>query len=293
MFDGESPNATHSSDDTDGKVYTIQQRTRHQADHFIIILRIHTFDGFSACEFSQTRMNIVVDNGNTSTKVGIFKGDELVDHKVLHSPAEVKALLEATEGENILVSSVRHDPAEILAFARTERKFILDHRLPLPIHNHYKTPETLGVDRIAGVCGGLQLFPGFNTLVIDAGTCVTYDLIDSERSYRGGAISPGLRMRFRAVHEFTARLPLASVPDTVSLWGDTTVASIQSGVCYGMIAEMDGIISAYNDEYGNLKTVLTGGDTPTFENRLKAPIFASPNLVLIGLNTILNYNVNR
>lgn len=238
-------------------------------------------------------MNIVVDSGNTSTKVGIFDGDELTDHKVLHTPLELKNLLEVTEGDNILVSSVRYDPAEILSYSRARNKFTLDHRLPLPIRNHYKTPETLGVDRIAGVCGGLQLFPGSNTLVIDAGTCVTYDLIDSEKNYRGGAISPGLRMRFRAVHEFTARLPLASVPDAVSLWGDTTVASIQSGVCYGMIAEMDGIISAYSEEYGDLKTLLTGGDAPTFENRLKAPIFASPNLVLIGLNSILNYNVNR
>jgi type III pantothenate kinase len=238
-------------------------------------------------------MNIVVDNGNTSAKVGIFDADELVDKKVVHTFDDLKALLETTDGDCILVSSVRHDPAEILSFARPQRKFVLDHRLPLPIHNHYKTPETLGVDRIAGVCGGLQLFPGFDTLVIDAGTCVTYDLIDAERNYRGGAISPGLRMRFRAVHEFTARLPLASLPDDVSLWGDTTVASIQSGVCYGMIAEMDGIISAYRQEYGDLKTLLTGGDAPAFENRLKASIFASPNLVLIGLNSILNYNVKR
>src|SRR5690554_761772 len=183
-------------------------------------------------------MNIVVDNGNTSTKVGIFDGDNLVDHRVFHSLAEVKDLLEATEADNILVGSVRHDPAEILSFSTATRKFVLDHRLPLPIQNHYKTPETLGVDRVAGVCGGLQLFPGFNTLVIDAGTCVTYDLIDAERNYRGGAISPGLRMRFRAVHEFTARLPLVGVPDTISLWGDTTETSIQSGVCYGMIAEI-------------------------------------------------------
>lgn len=238
-------------------------------------------------------MNIVVDNGNTSAKVGIFNADELVDKQVLYTLADLKDLLEATDGDNIIISSVRHDPAEILSFARPRRKFTLDHRLPLPIHNHYKTPETLGVDRIAGVCGGLQLFPGFNTLIIDAGTCVTYDLIDAERNYRGGAISPGLKMRFRAVHEFTARLPLAAVPDTVSLWGDTTEGSIQSGVCYGMIAEIDGIIAAYSQEYGTLRTVLTGGDASFFENRVKASIFASPNLVLIGLNSILNYNVNR
>jgi type III pantothenate kinase len=292
MFDSESPGASHLSDDTTGNIDAVQRCPRHQPDHFIIILRIHTFDAFSACEFSQTRMNIVVDNGNTSTKVGIFDGDNLVDHRVFHSLAEVKDLLEATEADNILVGSVRHDPAEILSFSTATRKFVLDHRLPLPIQNHYKTPETLGVDRVAGVCGGLQLFPGFNTLVIDAGTCVTYDLIDAERNYRGGAISPGLRMRFRAVHEFTARLPLVGVPDTISLWGDTTETSIQSGVCYGMIAEMEGIISA-QQEFGNLKTVLTGGDAPTFENRLKASIFASPNLVLIGLNSILNYNVKR
>src|SRR5690606_8110254 len=146
-------------------------------------------------------MNIVVDNGNTSTKVGIFDGDNLVDHKVFQSLAEVKALLEATEADNILVGSVRHDPSEILSFSRAPGKFILDHDLPLPIQNHYKTPKTLSVDLIAGVCGALQLDHEFNTQVVDVGTCVTYDLIDVEENYRGGAVSPGLSVRERAVHE--------------------------------------------------------------------------------------------
>lgn len=239
-------------------------------------------------------MNLVVDYGNTSAKVGFFDQQELVEKKTINSADLVNRFLEGSDAENVIVSSVSHSAADIVVHAvRARRKFILDHRLPLPFQNHYGTPETLGVDRIAGVCGGLQLFPGFNTLIIDAGTCITYDLMDAGRNYRGGSISPGFNMRFRAVHEFTARLPLVDPAEAPVFIGDSTAASIQSGVYYGVLAEMEGIIARYNEKYKEMKVVLTGGDAGVFENRVKAPIFASPNLVLIGLNCILNYNVNR
>ncbi len=239
-------------------------------------------------------MNLVVDYGNTSAKVGFFNQQKLVEHSTIHSPKDLKEFLQGADAPNVIIRSVSHPAEDILSHAtRARRKFILDHRLPLPVQNHYSTPETLGVDRIAGVCGGLQLFPGSDTLIIDAGTCITYDLVDAERNYRGGSISPGFRMRFRAMHEFTTRLPLVDPAEAPAFVGDSTTASMQSGVYYGIIAEVDGIIARYGEKYKEMKVVLTGGDAGAFENRLKAPIFASPNLVLIGLNSILEHNVNR
>ena len=239
-------------------------------------------------------MNLVVDYGNTAAKVGFFDHQEMVEKKTINSLELVKRFLEGSEAENVIISSVSHSAKDIIAYAsRARRKFILDHLLPLPVRNHYSTPETLGVDRVAGVCGGLQLFPQSDTLIIDAGTCITYDLVDAGQNYRGGAISPGYSMRFRAVHEFTARLPLVDPAEAPDFVGDSTIASIQSGVFYGMLAEIEGIISRYSEKYKEMKVVLTGGDAGVFENRLKAPIFASPNLVLVGLNSILDYNVNR
>jgi type III pantothenate kinase len=173
---------------------------------------------------------------------------------------------------------------------KANRIFILSPALPLPITIQYDTPHTLGVDRIAGACGAKQLFPDVHTLVIDAGTCVTYDFTDSQGIYYGGGISPGLRMRFEALHTFTAKLPLVE-PGQAPLIGTNTETSIQSGVVNGMLAEMDGIIRQYQEKYPLLQVILCGGDGSFFENRLKASIFASPDLVLIGLNSVLIHNV--
>ncbi len=149
------------------------------------------------------------------------------------------------------------------------------------------------MDRLAGVCGAIELFKETDTLVIDAGTCITYDFVDKQKNYFGGSISPGLKMRFKAVHTFTAKLPLVDSANAVGLIGDSTESSIQSGVINGMIAEIEGIIMRYQDKYPGLRVILCGGDTAFFENKLKASIFAAPDLVLIGLNSILIYNVNR
>jgi type III pantothenate kinase len=129
--------------------------------------------------------------------------------------------------------------------------------------------------------------------VIDAGTCITYDFLDSDGIYHGGAISPGLRMRFQAVHTFTSRLPLVDTPAEALLIGDTTEKSIQSGVVNGIVAEAKGIIQQYERQFEGLTVILCGGDGGFFENKLKGSIFAVPELVLSGLNSILNYNVVR
>ena len=239
-------------------------------------------------------MNLVIDSGNSAAKVGIFDQQKLVGKFTFVVLEELYSFVRSASYENLLISSVNADTQEIASRAVVDgKKFILTKGLPLPVNNLYATPDTLGMDRLAGVCGALELFPGSNNLVIDAGTCITYDFVDKERNYRGGSISPGLNMRFRAVHTFTAKLPLVSPERHVKLIGDTTQASIQSGVVNGLLAEIEGIIRLYKEKFPGLRVILCGGDAGFFENQLKASIFASPELVLVGLNSILIHNVNQ
>jgi type III pantothenate kinase len=238
-------------------------------------------------------MNLVVDFGNSAAKVGIFDHQNLMQKHSFPTADSVREFFSQAKAENILVSSVNTDAAEILSWAKdANKKFVLHHTLPLPIQNLYATPATLGADRLAGVCGAQQLFPLQSCLVIDAGTCITYDFIDGDGKYHGGSIAPGMMMRFKAVHTFTAKLPLVTPKANIGLIGNSTETSIQSGVINGMRAEIEGIISHYTKEFGDVRVILCGGDALFFENQLKASIFASPELVLIGLNSILNYNVS-
>ena len=237
-------------------------------------------------------MNVVVDYGNSSAKVAIFNHLNLIEKHTFSDPDELKNFLQRSTADHCIVSSVTTDAKQVTQWAvNAKQKFILSHSLPLPITIAYKTPHTLGVDRIAGACGALQLFPGSSSLVIDAGSCITYDFVDASGTYHGGGISPGLMMRFKAVHTFTARLPLINPTENPELIGNTTEASIQSGVIYGLAAEIDGIIDRYRSQFPDLKVILCGGDTRFFENKLKDSIFASPDLVLIGLNSVLIHNV--
>lgn len=237
-------------------------------------------------------MNLVIDYGNSAAKVGIFDHQSLLEKFVFPDSTSLITFLESKEFDHALISSVNVDTERIRSSIRVSGKLLtLSHELSLPIENRYKTPKTLGVDRLAAVCGAQEIFPLQHSLVIDAGTCITFDFIDKEKVYHGGAISPGLKMRFQAVHTFTARLPLVSAEPHVPLVGDSTESCIRSGIVNGMIAEIDGIIDRYRNDFGEIRVILCGGDTPFFENQLKASIFASPELVLVGLNSILNYNV--
>ncbi|HEX6225527.1 MAG TPA: type III pantothenate kinase [Chryseolinea sp.] len=237
-------------------------------------------------------MNLVVDYGNTFAKVGVFENDLLKQSHAFSDRAKLNSFLQNFSAENFILSSVNHDAPAILEWVgHIKRKFVLTPSLPLPIQNLYSTPQTLGVDRIAGVCGAHHKFPGQNCLVIDAGTCITYDFLDSEGNYHGGSISPGLKMRFQAMNAFTAKLPLVDITDDPPLIGNTTETCLQSGAINGMAEEINGLITRYQQEFAGLKVILCGGDARFFENKLKAPIFALPELVLSGLNSILIYNV--
>jgi type III pantothenate kinase len=237
-------------------------------------------------------MNIVVDYGNSSAKVGIFEGTVLKEKRIFREEDALQQFLQNFPAVHFIISSVNTDAARVAAWTMAQHKFVLHHTLPLPIRNLYATPHTLGVDRLAGVCGAQQLFPDTPCLVIDAGTCITYDLLDGTGAYHGGGISPGLNMRFEAMHTFTKRLPLVQATGTVELIGNSTETCMQSGVVYGLLEEVDGIIRRYQQKFQGLQVILCGGDALFFENKLKASIFASPELVLSGLNSILIYNVS-
>ena len=169
--------------------------------------------------------------------------------------------------------------------------------MPLPINNLYKTPKTLGADRLGNLVGAHSLFQKENVLVISAGTCITYDVINSERNYYGGNITPGIDMRLKAMNTFTARLPLVKKEMTRELIGTTTKASMLTGAIKGASLEMQGFISEYKKKYPELMVILTGGDAPYFESAIsvgiadrKSKTFAVPHLLLHGLNEILLMN---
>jgi type III pantothenate kinase len=237
-------------------------------------------------------MNLVVDYGNTFAKVGVFEKHSLIREYSFSADVELKQFLQNFSAENFILSSVSKEVSPILDWIQhIKRKFILTSKLPLPIKSLYATPETLGVDRIAGVCGAAEKFPALNCLVIDAGTCITYDFLDKNKNHHGGSIAPGLKMRLQAMHTFTAKLPLVEVVENPPLIGDTTTTCLQSGAINGMIQEINGTISQYQQQFEGIQVILCGGDARFFENKLKAPIFAIPELVLSGLNSILIYNV--
>ena|SRR5258706_203897 len=235
-------------------------------------------------------MNLVIDSGNTLFKAATFSGTQFEKKYSFSNKEELKGFLNHQTFDKAIVSSVSLDGHEMMSWINASGKFLLTHLLPLPIQIKYTTPETLGVDRMAAACGVLDIFPERDSLVIDAGTCITYDFIDRNKNYWGGAISPGITMRFEALHTFTERLPLVSSRTGSDLIGNSTESCIRSGVLNGTVAEIEGIIQKYYQLYPSLGVVLCGGDTLFFENKLKPTIFAAPDLVLSGLNRILLHN---
>ena len=169
----------------------------------------------------------------------------------------------------------------------------MDDHTPLPIKNLYKTPQTLGKDRLAAAVAGHMRFSTDPVLVVNAGSCITFDVINEKGEYLGGSISPGIQMRFRALHTFTGKLPLITGKNLVALTGTTTGDSILSGVINGSLSEVEGIIAQYLQKYKNLHVILSGGDMKYFDTRLKIKTFAIPNIVTEGLYQILELNAGK
>ena len=242
-------------------------------------------------------MNLCIDQGNSSTKAAIFNQSELVEDFYFEKfgQKEIMALFEKFPVKHCILSSVSTEDEEIREILNKKSLFFIEltATITLPIQNLYKTPETLGKDRLAAVVGASFLKPDQNILVIDAGTAITYDFIDSKKKYLGGNIAPGLSLRLRSLHEFTQRLPLVAANSESPLLGVDTNSAILSGALYGIVYEIEGYINTLKIKYPQLSVFLTGGSTFYFVTKLKNPIFAEKNLVLIGLNRILQYNVQK
>ena len=235
--------------------------------------------------------NVVVDIGNTKIKAAVFEEDRIIQRV---SAVSLEEIYQSLEDPNLhfIFSTVRHNQDEILEVFKSQKTLILTHETPVPLQIDYETPETLGLDRLASAVGAYHLQQN-DVLVIDAGTCITYDLITKPGVFRGGVIAPGLNMRMKSMSHFTA-----SLPDISENWlsisertpGKSTKECLLQGSKQAMIHEMNGFIAQFTEEYPKLSVILTGGDGPCFESKLKAHIFADFNLVLVGLNRILNYN---
>lgn len=244
-------------------------------------------------------MNLIIDIGNTNAKLAVFQDEKLLEvttqKKELSSDGITSFSAKFPSLDSAILCAVSDCDAALLSMLKDSFTFIeFNENTPIPIANAYETPDTLGKDRLAAAVGAHLLFPGKNVLVIDFGTCVTYDFVSSSNEYLGGAISPGMEMRFKALHTFTGKLPLIAHKNHEDLIGKTTEKSILSGVQHGMVAEVKGTIEAYRKQVGGLEVLLTGGDLDFFNPAIsgKNDIFADPYLVLKGLNVILNYNDN-
>ena len=239
-------------------------------------------------------MNLVIDIGNTKVKLAVFESDTLIISQSVNENTTIVSidkLLNKYPINACILSSVKEKQSEIIQRLSQISSFIqLDHTTPIPFINLYGTPETLGIDRIALVAAAVDQYPNQNVLIVDAGTCITYDFINKNKEYLGGRISPGLEMRYKSLNEFTELLPKLSVSGESKFIGDDTYSSIFSGVEQGVLSEVNTIIDDLKKENDDLFVILTGGDTFFFEKELKNSIFADQNLVLKGLNEILKYN---
>jgi type III pantothenate kinase len=243
------------------------------------------------------RTNIVIDIGNTLVKTAVFHNEKLVlnqSFSLKKLRQNVTRLCNNNPPDGIIFSTVvRSSLNNLMNELRKKWKckvLLLSRDLDLPLKNAYKTPETLGFDRLANATAAWHIFPEQSSLIIDAGTCLKFDFIDKRGRYLGGSISPGLKMRFEALNTFTSSLPLYPPGKTRKITGTTTRESIYSGVYQGMLAEIKGLVNQYRGKYTDLNVILTGGDTSLFAGELKNGIFADRFLTLKGLNVILKHN---
>lgn len=236
-------------------------------------------------------MNLVIDVGNTDCKFGVFDGGELqcTDRFTRNDLAPLENAIRGCAVSRCMVSAVAEVPAGLFSLVDKRLVTFLDEYTLIPIRNAYATPHSLGKDRLANACAAFQMFPGQPVLSIDAGTCLKFDFVDAEGTYRGGAISPGLRMRYKALHEGTAALPLLAPVHEFPLIGSDTASSIHAGVLNGLLWEVEGVGGEYREKFPNLQIIVTGGDHQFLLNRLKSSIFAAPSLTLQGLNAILEF----
>jgi len=242
------------------------------------------------------RMNLVVDFGNTSIKAALFREAELLQQQRFSSLNELlNADFPQGKIQRAMFASVTKDHLDIIEHWKDRFPIVVfGSTSKIPLINRYKSPETLGSDRLLCALGAYTLFPNTHVLSIDAGTCLKYNLVNKQNEFLGGAISPGIPMRLKAMHHYTSALPqLEPDPEFNQPIGDDTRSSMLSGAILGAVAEVEELIRVYRTEFPDLKVLITGGDAPYLCKRLKSTFFANPNLLLLGLNAALNYSLEK
>jgi len=239
-------------------------------------------------------MNLVVDIGNNYFKLGIFENSNLIytfSDKNSEINNEIEIVLTKYKNVSYAIISNVSSLSVFEVFKKFEIKVLkLDSTLALPFILNYKSPETLGNDRLALAAAASTLYPHSNKLIIDVGTCITIDFVDHDNNFFGGSISPGLEMRYKSLNNYTANLPLLKIGDDYNFPGDSTNSSIHAGVIGGVCNEIMGFITKIDSKHDNIEVILTGGNAKFLSKRLKITIFANQNFILEGLNCILNLN---
>jgi type III pantothenate kinase len=237
--------------------------------------------------------HLTIDLGNTRAKAALFDRDGLVSRAENLSDRDILRLAAEIRPDRIALSSVRRGTRRLISRMEILAPVLeLRYDTPLPFALDYATPQTLGADRLAAAAGAWGLFPGETCLIVDAGTCITCDILHASKGFLGGAISPGIDMQLRALHKFTSGLPRIAASEPPELIGRSTRACMLSGVVNGTRAGLKGLIEMHRQTFGSIRILICGGQANFFETTLKEAIFAVPDLVLIGLNEILKFNPN-
>ncbi len=241
-------------------------------------------------------MYLCIDIGNSRTKASVYhQTGEVIESIVFegNSMEPIKALNQRLPSQHVIVATTGDRSWELAALQCKGKNIELSTSTPQPIEIVYATPHTLGEDRIAGACGAQALHPNKNCLIVSAGTCMTIDLLTHKGIYLGGNISPGLDMRLRAMHDYTARLPLVEPGWPRLSFGDSTEHALQNGACLGMVMEIEGMLKHAKDALSEVFIVMTGGNAAFLADRLESQIFVAPELVTQGLFQILDFNVKN
>ena len=239
-------------------------------------------------------MLLTIDVGNSRIKVAVFEHNKQVDFFIFETNEALKnfenIFQKYSNLQKIILSSVGKLDEEVVNFIKSQfQTEIIDHKSKFPFTNLYATPETLGIDRMVLAAGATLIYPNQNKLIIDAGTCITYDFVNAENQYLGGAISPGIKIRYKSLNNYTSKLPLLTLSEDFEIIGNSTKSAIHSGVINGVIFEIEGFISQYSLKNQDLTIILTGGDAEFLAKRLKSTIFANSNFLLESLNLLSLY----
>jgi len=243
-------------------------------------------------------MNLVIDIGNSKVKFFLFENNKTI-HKEICDNQDFKKTLDSISNinniKNVISSSVSSNYDLYIEESLNNSKYtsLSNDNLLIPFKNNYKTKKSLGQDRIALVSSAIYNYPNQDSLIIDLGTCITYDFVDSNKTYHGGAISPGFKLRYSSLNTYTSNLPLLELEETENIIGSTTNESIHSGIYNGVIAEVNNYIDLLKKEYPQLNVIIVGGFSKFLLNRIKNAIFANQDFLAQGLNYIINYNENR